>query len=280
MNRLSKLALACALAFSVTQALAASNASANLAEVNFTLIDLMPDDGIAPSFTILYPNGATRLSVGADDYSTGDKQADGTDHPGTFTYQGSLLAELLNGRAFAASGTSQLTAQGAANGGLTYFSASASTGVVGSDYGISMLLSAHSVLQIDAKVNLAASASNAPGCTSCSPTENASAAARLALFYSYYDPSTYSSPYFNEVRTEQINARASLGHDESVSFQDSWRVVFNNTTNSQLAGVLGLHVYVSGGGTTPVPEPETWGLGLAGLASAGYVLSRRRSRQV
>lgn len=275
MNRFSKLALACAMAFSASHALAASQASASLSDITFTVIDLTPDDGIAPSFTIL--NGGTRLSVNAGDGQIGESRQDNVALPGTFSYRGTVLAELSRAQAFSLAGSDALTVRGSANGIWTSFQAWASTGIVSPDYGIGLQVAANTLLLIDAKANLSAAAVNGQGLM----TEDAYSWARMDVFYTYHDAVTDTFPDVHQVRTEDIRVTATWDHKNSTkTFQDAWHFEVRNTTERVVLGTMGLQLQVSGAATTAVPEPGTWGLGLAGLFVAGQALSRRGRRQV
>jgi uncharacterized protein (TIGR03382 family) len=308
MTRFSTVALACAFAFASSTAMAASQASATIGNLSFTLIDLDPFDSLTPSLNFLTSNGSTALSVSATDNTLGESESASRTRAGTFSFSKEFLAELTNATASATVGGSQLSAQGVANGSGTSFNASASTGGTSSYYStgpLTISISANTALLIKADLGLSAAASNAT-CSgyyySCI-SEQASASGSLSLAYSYYADG--ASVSYNQTDSNSLTASATgsytyytyqydpyygyynyvyttvPGADESKALNDVLTGKFVNISNQTQLASLGLSVAVNGYATSaaPVPEPGTLSLAAAGLLAAG-VLSVRSGPSV
>lgn len=308
MIRFATAAAACLLACSTTSVLAASQSMATMSGLSFTLIDLNPRDGIAPSFSFLSSAGSTLMSISATDNALGEADSATRKRAGTFSFTNQMLADLTNTSASAQVSSTSLTAAGSAHGPSTSYSASASTGAVMNDMGyypnvLNLSLSANTLLLIEASVSLSASATNpSSNCDYyyyCNGSEAASATASMRLTYNYANNGTSASVNDNKTVTLQANARkgetsfnwvydpyygyrpvytTSPDVEESKSLNDVLTTVFTNSSSASQMASLGLSVSASGYGTTaPIPEPETYALALAGLGVAGLMARRRRS---
>lgn len=298
MNRASLFAAASAVALSVATpvAVAASHASASIDSLNFTLIDLNPFDGIAPSLSFLTTSGSTALSVSASDTAIGESENAGRTRPGTFSFSREFLAELTNAGAGASIDPSQLWAEGHAFGAGTAFNAAASTGG-----GYSLALSANSALLITAHLGLVAEASNGTCsyyyyCGHYDPSDTATASGSLSLSYSYSADGAYVS--YNHADSRSLTATSYGGYqdyawvynpqtgwheqvwytypgvEELKTFNGMLSATFTNMTQSTQTASLGLSVGVQGRGssaplTSPVPEPDTLALVSVGLLAVG-----------
>jgi len=300
MFRVSTAAFVCALAFSAPAAMAASQSSAAITSLSFTLIDLNPLDGVNASFSILNTAGSTGLSVSLTDGAHGESETASRTRAGTFTFTKDYLAELASGNAKASVGTQSLSASGAAAGAQTSYNAAASTGANLNGYyynqPLNLSLSANSVLLINANIELSASASNAPACTYyyyCSGSETSSASASLYLSYNYNLPggstsygtqqskslqavaqggSSYSTAVYNPVTGwYEYVVVTTPGTDDNKSLTDVLTGVFTNSSSQSQLASLGVSVSVSGQASTApaVPEPDVLTLVAAGALVAG-----------
>lgn len=303
MTRFSAAALACACAFASSSALAASQASATIGNLSFTLIDLDPFDNLAPSLSFLNANGSTALSVSVSDSALGESEASSRTRAGTFSFSKEFLAELTNASATATVNSNQLSVQGAANGLGTSFTASASTGGLSSYYGtgpLTISVSANTALLIKADLSLSAAASNGTCTGYYSPcvSEQATASGSLSLAYSYNADG--ASVSYNQANTNSLTASADGGYNyytyeydpywgyyqsvwhtapatnESKSLTDVLTGKFVNISNQVQSASLGISVSVTGSATSaaPVPEPGTLSLAAAGLIAAGALANR------
>lgn len=302
MNRMTAVALACVCSFAASSAMAASNASASIGNLSFTLIDLDPFDGLTPTVNFTTGNGGTALSISAADTAIGESESAGRARPGTFSFTKEFLAELTNASAQASISQQGLSAQGHANGAGTSFNASASTGLQSSYYGgaFSVSLSANSALLISAELSLSAEASN-PTCSyyyyCYSGSEQASASGSLTLSYSYSGNGAYVNYSRSDGQSLTASAMASYenynyqynpntgyydyvyytvpGYEESKSLNQVLKGTFTNMSSATQYASLGLSVGVSGQATTAaVPEAGTLGMAAAGLIVAGALAGR------
>lgn len=277
-------AVACAILFYGAAAQAASQSSASISGLTFTLIDLDPNDGITPSFTFSNALGSTVATFSASDTLLGEADSASRTRPGTFSFSFNALTDMTNAGAKASLDNSSLSVSGFANGPQTSYSASASTGANsnGNYYyslPLNLSLSANSVLLIDAEVDLAASASNPQACSYsyCNTTESAQASATSNLSYTYSGSSissSYSGPQSLSLsataRGEYTNSfyqyDPTLGYytwvyqtvpktEEAKNLNDVLRSVFSNSTSLTQNGSYGVSVSVSGSATTASIDP-------------------------
>lgn len=299
--------LACGMFFSATGAMAASQASASIGNLAFTLIDLDPSDGIAPSLTILANGGATSVSMRAEDNVIWE--ADGADQfrAGTFSFSQAFASSLTNAGASASIQGLDLSVQGHANGAGTSFEASAISGEVSIANSLTLSLSANTALLITADLSLYASASNgtclyAPQCNVYS-NDKASARGTLYLHYSYgldnglsvkedisdaLYLSAVSTPVWSETRGsfdpvtgqyQEIDADRHEALDEAKGLTHAYSATFSNTSSRTQLASFGLLVSVSGqGSTAPVPEAGTACMASMGLGLVALALALRRRR--
>jgi len=318
MIRFTTVAAACAIALSATSAFAASQSSASISGLTFTLIDLTPRDGIAPSFSFLSSTGSTALTISASDTALGESESAARTRPGTFSFTRDYLVELTNASSSASITSDKLTVSGAASGPQTSYSASASAGVINSSsyyysLPLNLTLSANSLLLIDATFSLAASASNPSFSNSyyySNVTESASASASLNLSYNYSAGGVSASYNGQQTRSLQASARGAYtdytyGYDEygyyspiyttypkteeDKTLSDTLTGVFTNASAYDQSASLGLSVSVSGQATTapivvtnPLPPvaqvPEPETLAL-GFGGLGVIALLARRRR-
>ena len=302
---LSAVALA-TLALTTSAVQAASQASASISGLTFTLIDLSPDDGIAPSFSFITSTGSTVLTLSANDGFVGEAGSMSSTRPGTFSFTHDELSAITNAYAHGSLSDQALSVSGAAYGPNTSYNASASTGVATNYYNqaLNLSLSANTVLLIDANIRLTATASNPQSCGSayyyCSSTELASATASSSLSYSYVG-SNISATYNGALsRTLQASAHGestgySYQYDPTLGYsvpvytttpkqeedkvqEETLRNVFSNSSNLTQVAAYSLSVAVSGQAMTmlAVPEPSPYAMMLQGLVFGAWVLRRRR----
>lgn len=254
MIRLSAAAAACVLALSSTSALASAQSSVTLGSVSFTLIDLNPLDGIAPSFSFLSSAGSTLLNVSATEEGLGTDSFS-RERVGTYTFSRDFLTDLVNASASGSIDGHDISLSGSALTPNTSYSADA---FVGSLSAFNLSLSANTLLLIQADASLLASSTFG---------DSASATASLSLSYSY------GSVSFADTKTLSAVIGAEGG---SQSVHDFLSSAFVNTSGETQKGVFSLSASVAGESVTPIPEPETYALAIAGLCVAGSLARRRR----
>jgi hypothetical protein len=276
-------AVACSILFYGAAAQAASQSSASISGLTFTLIDLDPNDGITPSFTFSNSLGSTVATFSANDNALGQNDSASRTRPGTFSFSFNALTDMTNAGAKVALDNSSLSVGGFANGPQTNYSASASTGANPSSYyynaPLNLSVSANSVLLIDADVDLAASASNPQACSYsyCSTTETATASATANLSYTYTGSSISSN--YSGPQTLSLTANATgeytnsfyqydptLGYytwvylttpktEEAKNLNDVLHSVFSNSTNLTQSGTYTISVAANGSATTASLDP-------------------------
>lgn len=303
MIRSATLVAACVLACTSNSALAASQAVATISDLTFTLVDLDPSDGVAPSFSFLSSVGSTVMSINANDNVMDEGDSVFRKRGGTFSFSYKMLAELSKASAASEVNSNALSARGSASGPSTSYSAMASTGTDNPFFGplpLNLSLSANAQLLIEASVALSASATNPSPCSSsffiCDGSEVASSSASMSLTYKDLSDTT-GGLIINDQRTQflQASARGTFtsfiwgaegeepvidilpSTEENKVLNDVLKTTFTNSSSGTHQAALGLSVSVSGVGTTaPVPEPETYALAFAGLGVAGLMARRRR----
>lgn len=258
MGRFDKLLLAGALAASATPALAAS-AQASLTNFNVQLIDLNYLDLVTPSITTWDAVTTTR-SYSTD---TGWNMGNGL---GLFNSAASSSSVSTNSNASATvtggSAPLHIGAGLAANG---HAGAPASGGSESFDSRARVdwqfILSPYTMVIFMAQGAIAATP------TTGSATEHDSTAAQLGMYVS--DNDNGYTGYLSRVHRGSGYGGA--------SFSDLLYVSFANLTGSAINGYFSAETSVFGySSVTPVPEPETYAMLLAGLGLVAGVARRRR----
>ena len=270
--------LAAAAAFASPPAAAIAQAQAELLNLRFTLVDLDPGDGIAPSFEFVADPEAPnrqRTELTVDVLNSGLGTADNAIQADfSFIAALTLTRAVAGNTALSESGPDRLnvevtsTARGRASG----FASAESNVFFSGDFGLR--LSPHTAITISADANLSASDAGAPGALDHA-FEFAQAEAFLRVRAA--DPGDGSGPQedlalLNVATVDDANADSDLlpGQTLSVSFQ--------NLSAGDLYGYLSARATATAWGASPIPEPATLGLAAAGLAVVAALARRRRSR--
>lgn len=303
MPRLHSAMMVIMAALSVSTAQAGSQASASLTGLTFTLIDLNPTDGVEASFSFTNAIGSTSFALNAIDTAQGASEGVSSTRSGTFSFSRDEWVSLTNANAHGVIGEEVLAVSGVANGPSTSFNASVSTGSPSNYYygaPVNLSLSANTLLLIDSRYDLKASANNPSACSyyyNCS-TESAKATVTSSLSYNYTGSSVSAS--YNGVETRSLQAVAQGGTTSYVYVYDPLlgysvpvytttpsteqfleesgvlRSVFSNSSGLTQSAAFYLSASVTGSATTPVPEPASYVLMLQGLLLGGWAVARQR----
>lgn len=312
MTRIRSVALACALAAATLPTFAASSASASISNIQFQVIDLTPTDASVSGFSLTSLPGT--MSFNLSDNSQSASESYNYSRNGLGTYTKTASGDLDTVSASVHAGLNSLSVQGQAGGPGTSYSASVSSNGSSYYYNGSIKLSAQSVLIITADALVKASATNPSACSStyyyCSNTETASSSTWMNLSYSLPTPAGSVSGSSNNNLNINANARGEYSYqtyqgydyskpdwynhpiystivvpaaEQTLSDSRQFYAVFANTSNSEQTAYFNIGAQISGRATTalpinlsPVPEPGTWALALAGLGLMG-ALARRRA---
>jgi hypothetical protein len=283
MFNLQRLGTAAAVLVSaVTPVHAASSSSASIGPLTFQLFDLAPMDGIAPLISFIgIPSESAVQASASQSYPNTWQNGGGT---GLTPWQPISTAAAAG----AAWSTASIAGNGTANGTtLSAFGSAAdftapdawasanysATAKVPTSFWSSFTLSANTLLLISGQAWVTAAATP--------PTSffGNQASATVTLQLSGTGPGGQGS----QSSSDGLGVSAfGWGWPQSQSASGSLAASFVNATNGNLNGSMTLSATVSGNTyatlpTTPIPEPTTWAMLLAGLGAVGFVARRRRS---
>ncbi len=282
---------------------AASEASAMVSGLTFTLVDLTPDDGVAPSFSFVKASGSTSASLTLKDDALLEKSAWSASSRGTYSFTRDEWLSITHAQAHFSAADQTLFVSGEASGPGMSFNAAATTGVNLVYYypsaPVNLSLAANSALLIDVHYELTASASHPSACgySSCPSTEKAGARLMSSLVYGYQDTEGWIDRQDNQMRTLQASAQGAFStvyyaYDPALGYSvpvttiipaveehkrqpGVLRTVFTNSSDDTQSAAWLVSVSVGGTATTAaVPEVGTFWMCALGLA--GTVLMRRR----
>jgi len=313
MNRITGCALACALLFSSVTAHSAAESSASIKGLTFTLLDLDLTDGVAPSFSFVNGANTSGFSFYANSQE-GSDQAQSTRN-GFLTQNRTLTSEagLPVGYEIVLS-SSGLETYGFAAGPSTNYAVNTNAGN-GYYFSGNLALSANSLLLVRANADVYASATNpvtTPCYGYCPATESAFASASMSLSYNYvvgnsnfsgssqnnlsvsayaqgpvttYEWDYVYDPYYGwyEYVTREINTPS---YEQTLRNSQAFSASFTNQSATTQFATFQLTTSISGSTNTPfatspvtpVPEPSTYALLIAGMAVVGGVARRRSAR--
>lgn len=297
---------AAALLLAAQPALAASTATLQFTTVNMQVIDLDPNDGIAPSVSL-----SGGLSRGEATYgfsrpgSSGEESAtftglSGTWSPGSASVMGdfgSASAALSgsgvpSGSSLSASGTATAPGDGyclpGIGGSNTCFTsrASFSASVDPAGFSSSFTLSPNTLLVFTVDANIAVAATGGGRVAQFDSflfTFGDTTSVSASLSVSGAGPTGSGFQSSSDNRSLFANAFYDFGSGAFIPSSDSYSgqlgVSFTNLSSGELTGTFMMGFRVSGtayGDALLVPEPSAWALMLAGLATVAGVARRRR----
>lgn len=275
-QRLSALAIAAGLSLSVLPAAQAATAQMSLTGFTFELIDLAPDDGVAPSINFVRTesnsmNAYTRSSLNRVYTEHHDFRwpSLGSDH-----WLGDVsLTSAVTGASFSGSGTPtswqmSIEASVSPDGASTDWSiASFSAGVWRT-----FELSAHTALVIRGEYAMEGATADRSG-PGAAPFEHGSGSVLLQADLGGLGDQFQLSKGFG---LSNFDSRGLPGYEAGRSFETT----LTNASTSSASGRFFLHFRGEVSSFTraqPIPEPQTAGLILAGLAGLGVSAWRRRA---
>jgi hypothetical protein len=282
-------ALLAALASLGTAHAATATASASISDLSFTLIDLDPTDGIAPSLTFNDPNGYGYSAYGWAYASQNDSAGVYVSDNKSYTAPYDTNAFVTPGSASATAGGSTATASSTLNG----YSATATSTLTGdpaspSDYGNAsattypnnyyyynqgFTLGANTLLLVKGKYAVSASV-DATGTTS-------DYAYAYAYMFGTFDSGNGIAQTAGLNKYVYAYGDVTSGYPLSDSKSGTFGFSFANYaptagTGSFYNSYTSVNTYVS---TAAVPEADAWALALAGVGVAGLATTRRRRAQ-
>jgi hypothetical protein len=311
MNRVQHAAIALACVVASTSAMSAAQSSASINNLSFQVIDLDLSNGYNFQFN---SQGRTLLSLSTTNNESGESDYFSRNRNG-WLVPGSFESDLgfVTGKATVSAQGFSLSGQSLGNGSYGANASSGSENYWSWGYG-DLSLSANTMVIITAKASVFASATNPSACSwwyYCSPSESASASAGMSLSYNYYSGNSSVSYSFNESLNASASATGAHTRQEFLGYEivtDPWgysyyqpiyqyidvpmtegteskertlTAVFVNHSDTTQMARFGLRASINGNATSPlaispVPEPETWALLLAGLAVVGARVQRTR----
>jgi PEP-CTERM motif len=263
-------------------AIADTVASSSLSNMRFTLIDLRPNDGIAPQVTFdsatlngkrSYVQGSALDTFhGGFDYQSYERSGNSAFGPAAGARDGARAGS--NAAVIGGSGTQQpgLSASGYTKGGLSTRDNAFNAWAYVSDAPLEFTLTPHTRLVWSADYEMETQTTHGRW-NANDGTEHAFARATMGL----YDANSHTLDEADH--WQQATFSGNSGQD--VHHAGLLSVSFDNRSNHSFDGSMAAYTGVYGevtGNVGSVPEPATNAMLLAGLAMVGTVVHRRRRK--
>jgi hypothetical protein len=273
MKSLSLLALLAAAAFTPAAFGQSANSTVTFTNFHYTLTDLTPDDGLAPSATFTFKN---TLFVRGSDVST-NQQASSTNDVATrnvamsapgYNVSASTTAgtgqQHLNGASASASGSAIVTGKETPSSDGKQFNTYYSSAVI---YDGTFILAPGTKITFYADVHAFASSDNG-----------------TTKDFNYAQATGWMDGYAGGYAYDSLQANAQHMNDFGLKTDDkteTLEISFTNYDFAPLSGRLSVQAYANGTATNtdtplPVPEPSTYAMFLAGLGLIGVARRRRK----